>query len=696
MKLTDKLIPHQSKIDENRIYSHFKEIFNDALSDSPKPKDENEILSIDSYTYELTDEEMNFFENIYVQYGNSTNIKSDYITDFFGEDVYIKNKIGEDEKKLLDFILQDNNSNVLLITAPVGRGKSTLVFHTFFYLLQKSIQIKQKYIPVYLSSDEIKNELAGMKKAKEIRDSLFNHLINKNLIDISKNFTKLSNDNFWNALSKNSEEFRFLEIEKEDISEIYKDNLDKKNIKIKQSRRKAREKENFLLHAIKTIQKVYSKKTILIFDDFDPLDLFIQETILNEAFYLSNNYNLKIVINMRDNTFKKLDHNVDGILSERQLDRLSLNTINLENYLKNRIKSAYDSYKKRIPKFNFEFIDTKINTRVTQENGWKLISNMLDYLMYSESNQLLGHISYQNLKRINDFLKLYLSTGIVTNTKFYENIIKMNFEEMPEDRNQLWILLSSIITANYGTHFSTDGKCPEPKTLRFIINLFCNSRDGVNKYSENKYLIRFHLLSNIYKSTEVSRKDLYTKYKMVLNPKDESIYEKSFNRALYRMLEANLIVSPQSYVINKVSSVSDLHILQITDTGRFYLETFCSYFEYIMFMKDDIDFPDDLSFEKQYQICNCVDESSFKEQYEKSVLGFIRFFETHEINFYRNLNKNQRKIFREKFSYPISNEKFISAFLINKLIDYGKRKDFNIENYLSLQSELTNSLKEIN
>jgi hypothetical protein len=289
------------------------------------------------------------------------------------------------------------------------------------------------------------------------------------------------------------------------------------------------------------------------------------------------------------------------------------------------------------------------------------------------------------LKRINDFCRSYLSNGFIENSQFYLDVIQKNFEKKADLKQPFWILLSSVITSNYETIFSAFDRMPPELVSKYVLNLFCNSKDGSEKYSCQKLFVRAHLLNYMYRFREVSYQELKATYYKLINDCKEEFFDKSFNRCIYRFLETNILVSPEVYIPNKVDSVANVRNLTITETGRYYLDTFSSYFEYSMYLKDDVDLPPNIN------ILSCVQEPDRKKQFENEVLKFFTFLTNEEMKFISELDKSQRKILLDKFSSPIpqtQNSPIISQFPLNRIREYGEKIGYKTEGYINLEKEI--------
>lgn len=155
------------------------------------------------------------------------------------------------------------------------------------------------------------------------------------------------------------------------------------------------------------------------------------------------------------------------------------------------------------------------------------------------------------------------------------------------------LLICPIITTNYKTFFPAN-RAPTTKDL--IINLFNNK-----SWSTNNQFIRLHILFFLSRDT-ANMEFLISMYADQFGS-DPTITEKSIHYALRILINSGLVTSNKYYKIDSDKEAGNIQDIEINPmTGSFYINFFLYNFEYLYYIKDDVD----LDMEEYIQILKVV------------------------------------------------------------------------------------------
>lgn len=271
MKLASSYIPSTKKIPDNEIYTHYHVQINKALRPPGDPHPAREHFDCDRYFYELSDDEIEFYEKLYIPSQSFGSSEGDVLLqEYFGSDFIRRNRIGKNEKLLLDFLRADDR--LVVVKAPIGWGKTVLLKYLCFYLIPSSEKLSKQILPIYMSVDDYSNYLNDLEKPKEILDFIYPEVLLPRLVGMTTCYTSLKNESLWSYLKDKTHEFADLREAERDLAEIYSRDLS--NISYTQEllslRRKAKERRDFHLCVARYISDTFSRTPLLIFDNVDP------------------------------------------------------------------------------------------------------------------------------------------------------------------------------------------------------------------------------------------------------------------------------------------------------------------------------------------------------------------------------------------------------------------------------------------
>jgi hypothetical protein len=449
------------------------------------------------------------------------------------------------------------------------------------------------------------------------------------------------------------------------------------NLLIFQARMEARKSNDFYLIVLKFIRDKLGKVPILLLDNVDTLSLEVNQIIFDEAIALSTEYNLKILVSMRKTTYSKIDESYDGSFHAHPPARIEMGNPDIKNYIKFRVRGGKKKMLQSKPLF--EYIDYDGNVRVTFQDGVKVIEAMLDVLLSEESTNFLSHVAFFNLRKINSLIKGYLSSGYIDEHLLVQRIMNaMVVDEKKYDRSPLWVLLSSVITDNHKTRFSDMGFGYQEA----VFNLYSNGRQN-----PGEYLIRTHSLNFAKRHRDITLQEITDAYLTLHDHPSEKLYS-NIKYAVWRFLCFDLFESPDHYKVSAYEDINQIKTLHLTVTGDYYRQELRNYFEYLAYMKDDIELSDN-----PYVMQDCIRIKDFAGRYYE-VYKLLKTIYDAENKFLFGLNQKQRMFFKDNFSDPSDSNPFVSAAPTMSLIEFGKSRKEHLDTSIQLLEALSEEIKQ--
>jgi hypothetical protein len=664
MKNTNGFDSTLYKIEPNPIYLAFQSQILHGFRQLPQ-FDYNRALSKDQkFSYYLKDDEYLFHQNVYVPFGKYISDNSFFST-YFPDRATDEIKIDNIEYDLITHLL--SSTQLFLIKAPIGRGKSTFLQHVILYTCQQSETLKKRILPIIIPVDQ-KDILS--KPSNLGREEILTRFHNEILTDTMNHYLadysyELDNPEFWEYI-QNSEHFSGLKMLKNYLSikdESILKNPQQFNLWAKDFF-EISHNYNFSLSFFEYLIDKVGLIPLIIYENFDELDMEKQKWLFSDIVEISQNHKFKVILPIRPVNYYHLRRNIEA-LNDYPIHEIDLAPLKIEFFIKNRIEEINREV---------EGIDQKVeieveNIKFSVAKGQLALNAMLNVLTNEEACTFIAKITNNNLRKVLDQLKIYISSGYIRDWKLYKKILAgiVDQSDFQEYKNTLWVVLRSIITGNHVTHFSDREKSPNVATLETIVNLFCNN-NSVGDYEENKFLIRLQLLTFIAKNPKKNYQEIAEKYDKLFIVQNENRKD-CINRALYRLIQGQLIETVDKIMYKNVSEVVHAREVTVTETGYFYLDTFRHYFEYLLYMKDDIDLPEGISIKSNLVM------NSFSELWTE-VIKLLEILLNYEQSFLRNLNTlSKRKNFVEDFildNQPISY--FLSTMERLETVYAGKRE----------------------
>lgn len=672
-KLHEKYEPAQYKVEPNILYQYFEKVFFNTLKTTPQIDTSKENITEQGWNYVLSPDEIDFYSNHYISFSEHVEYKSSMtLQQYFEENIFQNLHLGALELDLIDFL--DIKDQHLIILGDVGWGKTTRIRYIFYYLFTLSQTLRKKFLPIYFSMDIFKNKIESCRTRTQLQNVLNAEIIRPRIEKLTHFYTAINDEKFW-EYAKQSTDFSYLRILENDLSEIFSTDKTELRKAILNERKYSRNKPEFQFVTLKYLKEMKNLHPVLIIDNTDPLDSEINTMLLWEFVSFAQRFNCKTIISLRQSTWWKIFHNNNGLNSALPHVKSPAIRPNAQIFLKN--KSLAISSELRKSKISIVYRKNVI----TFQDSMKILDSLISIMNHKEVQVLFDNIAGGDLKKWARLLRKYFQTGYIQDEEMVRKILgESYFPETATINNYdipMWVALSSIITNNHYTYFSSRDKDNEQDIM---INLFCNG-----KQSFNKYLVRLNILSFIKRKTPTTIENFLRLYKYLFANIELEKYEHDTSEAILRLSKARLIQSPIKYDLYNENEVKKLVDVSLSETGKYFFERMIMYFEYLTFMKDDVALPEECN-----NIIDSIVDFSMSAKY-KNVFCFVEFFFRQELKFVEKLEVHLRKAYLEQFT--VSEEQFFYSFaLTSSMIEFGKKREF-----LKITlSKFIDLLKEIN
>lgn len=651
MKLTEKY--QATKLPENSIYSAIQCIFHEVFCDVPNiDLSRSSFSEEEGFVYRETEEEQKFYTERNFNLTRETNENNN-------------SNVNKNENDLIDFSIE-LSKKMLILHGDQGFGKTTLLRKVFFHTLPKK---NNKILPIYMSFNQYINKISGRNEESENYFYCnFTNIIRSYMIDF---LSRLDHD-FYSFLRSKIEHINF------DIALRQIENLPHRTLSNEQ---KIREIENLkqeeikknsaVLYSLQFVQKECQVIPILIFDDLDALPYDFIRWLFNEAYSISQIYGFKSILSMRPFTYEKIKNQnmyvIDPIPVKIDFPNCSVFLAETLKNFENKIRTV----NKRTEIVAGNKILTPENINIFMRNYCKILSSSDD------ANLFLKSISGGDLRRFRSLVRAYFCSGHIEPEKIMSDLLALTAESsLP-----IWIVYTSIITNNYLSVF------PHTKTNEdeFVINLFCNGREYANTY-----LIRLHILAYSCKHNSITDlSDFLNQYSPLLPSERVVALQNSVKKVLKRFNNAGLIENNKYFHIDRRDCINDIESFRTQPLAAYYMSDLFTKFEYIAYMKDDIDYDD-----SSFGIRNCIEIRDHQERF-KDVVKFLRFFFEKEKTFFNQIPQEHMEDYVRNFS-PENGYYLFSHQMVEKMIDYGQRRNFDTYDLEKLKNEIIKIVPNIN
>lgn len=686
-KINSNLTRERCKIPHNEIFHYFNPIFVELTDSLPEEYlvyhrfNKKKILE-----HKIPNNHKFFFEKLYCP---TKKLKTNDKTrdEIFPE---LKNlNYGENEWDLISFCYNYKNKwtlKELPVCAPIGYGKSCLIYYTLVYLRSRIKELKLKILPVILNLHIYRNELDIVKDNQEkLNNFMIKEVINPKLRNILSPYIDLKNEDFWNWYIENCGT-DFLDKIK-DVENTYEEEELKRFVN--EIRIKEKDKDNFLFFATKYVNEKFDQRIVLVFDNLDPLNISINLYILWLIRKLVDISALRIIYTLRYTTYAKLFYEMAEVLPT---SKLGWNTVPTSEIIKNRCDN----------------IDQKViedyKHRPIMISGKKLQINDISKVLKAIIHSLIGRFGINVIEKMSlgdirkelTLLRVTFNSGLIPEWMLGSAIISnMQFKEDYVIPNHL--IVSSIVTHNYSTFF-TETSLEIPG----LINVYCSS------FSAN-YLSIFSILmilSYLKKRTGVdyiTTAELLNTLEYIFNKYNNKEYLfKAFNYSLTRLLRKGLISSPDTDKIKYSDKFSEeVKEIHLTELGLFYLDFLMTNPNYLVYVKDDVELDREADFTNCHTIRKHLTSNGTVNLYNifftnlAQTVKFVKIYGEMEISLYKELKKKScLEYYKKHFSPEI--EKMFSLVVASDLESFCKTHHENLsELFLTVKSHIYNEAKSL-
>jgi hypothetical protein len=672
MKINQKLNPAYCRLEDNEFYLQLNQYFLAVLKDSPEYTYRNAIYDKGEFKYELSDSERLYYETNYYPLSKLVTYTDNYPILFnnFRIDELPSNKVSEREYDILQLIYGENQNSVSVLKGNVGWGKSTLLRYVICYLFQ--FRNSRKIIPIYIDFNEMINMFNSCETKLEAINLFNNTIFKEKILRIIGPIYDIDNEDLWNYI-KEEEEFSEYKVLEKNIHKL----IENKDQKLLALRFEWISKNHTILYALKYYLVKYSTRLVVILDNLDPINDFCSKGIYLEIYQFCMKVKCKSIISFRPNTFNEILNKREGIYDTMSPQRIPLDPPKASEIFESSIeilRSELSSKKASI---------TLSTVRLETEDTFSLVLSFLKLLENENISNMLDSISQGNLRTWAKLIRTYFSSGHLKSHKLLSNYLKQELLDDNNDKasvddasyNPEWIAYSSIITTNYKTFFPAN-RAPTTKDL--IINLFNNK-----SWSTNNQFIRLHILFFLSRDT-ANMEFLISMYADQFGS-DPTITEKSIHYALRILINSGLVTSNKYYKIDSDKEAGNIQDIEINPmTGSFYINFFLYNFEYLYYIKDDVD----LDMEAYSNIKGCLQTNWLNERFH-DVVYFIDYIFRLEKQYLSKLTDDNKKLFMDYFS-PFHTTPFYSFGMAKHILDYGtaRRK-------LGISNEMISSVNDI-
>jgi hypothetical protein len=413
---------------------------------------------------------------------------------------------------------------------------------------------------------------------------------------------------------------------------------------------------------------------VIILDDLDPLDTNVVELIFNEIYKITRRFKIKVIYTIRPMTYKKIDRIAD-FTNTLLVDLIKPEL--LEYYLEKFIIIL-------IEKIGYSKVsEIKLgNKTITITDAKRFYSNFLKILTQERSRELLGYLTNGDIRLYKELVKTCLGSGLINSEELIAKLIDDKFDV--NKSVPYWIVYTSIITQNHKLIFPS----VKSHNNEHIISLLCNGGETFHTY-----LMRLHLLSYFMKIGNAAKSfsEIMEVFESVFAKKDNSKLCKSLHRAIKKLNNSNLdearkrtglIHNEETLFIaeGKDELKQKNYEFRITNIGKYYYNNLIATFEYLSFMKDDVDFPEEIARTIQNNI-----EAKTQQQRFNEVVKYLNFLFEEEKMFINSLKtKVKIQAYKDNFAPTKNHGKILfSELFAVSMINYGVDNSRDSISYLS-------------
>jgi len=568
-KKNDIYDPEKLSLKVNPFAEAFNEIIVDATDSFDDTSDSNFIVSNKKFIHNLNDRQVEFFEKLYIPFRRSENFKKLILPEIkLSFPDMETEKVGENEWEIIKYSTSKiiDKLRILPIVAPIGQGKTSLISYTLIYLRYISKSFREKTIPLII---DCHTEAINLEKRKTEK-GLYNYLkelLNIKLRNILSPFTRLNNNNFWDW---------YLEVSETTYQDDYEDIVDsfvgeRLINEINLLRRNEKRKSHYVFTAIKYIIEIEKKSIIIVFDNLDPLDIHTIAKLIWSGKRIINLAKIKILYTIRSSTLEKLDKKTKGILPPFRIDWSNVDYIEI---IKKRCSFITEKALVKANRISFTLND---GLRLKTTDIRKVLENF--FMMIINNSDIVVLFSSRNIRLMLRLLRVVIRSPYlpewVYGSVFFPDIIKGEEKPIP-----YYIMIHALVANRFSTFVEK-----QREEVPGLINIM--TADTNDPKTNFLYIL---ILSYLNKNFNYDPAPLQSVIKDLEYLFEDNKYHLNsvICSKIANLINAGLITSPETYKVENSKSIIDLEEISITPLGNYYISRLLFDFNYIMFVKDEV------------------------------------------------------------------------------------------------------------
>jgi hypothetical protein len=380
--------------------------------------------------------------------------------------------------------------------------------------------------------------------------------------------------------------------------------------------------------------------------------------LISELENIAVQYSVRVIITMRPNTYWRIFEADGGLQKIPHPFTIEILPPQPRTYLNEKKNLYIDELKKLPVRLSGESV-----TAIISEPE-KIFNNMANIMLNDRVTPFINALIANDLRKLSRLLLTYFNTGYLKKHGLANEFTSQAIDPKDDDSLPLWVAYDSIITNNHTTHFSSKKSSAESH----LLNVFCN---GGHEY--NTYLIRLHILSNIYKIKHGTAEKQRKSYKSLFSVENNEELDSSLNHVYRKFINYGLIKASEYFYLNTDEEAGKLSNIEITNCGTYYITEMTFLYNYIIYMKDDVDYPESCA----GKIKNCIETEFLKDRF-KELEKFLYFLLCQEKTFLHYLNKDRLKKYSKEFALSENNLLF-SKLIIDRIIQYAESKTRGVD-----------------
>lgn len=540
----------------------FSEIFSAATPTPPR-----------SATKKESEASLRFFRDLYVCF------REGHVPPVIVDGQVISEaEIGTHEEDVLRAIL-NTDERLLVVVGDVGRGKTSLLKYTLEYLPSISPALGKKLHTLMIDCYKQRSSLCGTDSnvdvsVRQYLDQQINKFVGKILSDTAR----AENDDFWTVI-KEFDEFRGLADFEKDTNSLSEPTPARREIH--QRRRSERQMNHFYLRSAPYIE--YTDGTLaIVFDNVDALKTEAQLAVLNYAREIGDRLACEALITMRTKTWQSVSPHLrdNGHGLYKKMIPPDVATV-----IKRRTETVLSKLDEVSTDRDIEVNPEKgspkrvrINRDVLKAN----LSKLHEHLLEPERFDIIDNLASSNIRVALRLSFRAYQSGRWRSTDLFAPLLGIELDDhshIPEH-----VFLEALLR---GRDVTFAGRSCHVEGL---INMFSNG----NSAHPLSRLVRPLLIGRLRLANDasVSVGELLEEWGSI-GLQSIDFAQTHLRYAIFRLLNAHIIESPDVYFFDKQSDVSSSVRLRLTSAGRYYATSFMWEFSYLMLVKDDIFFDED-------------------------------------------------------------------------------------------------------